>query len=81
MKKLTYLFATLGLFMFMACGGGGTEEAVTEEVVTEEAAVVEEAPAEEATDSTVEEGHSHNHSDGEEHDHDHSDGEEHDHEH
>ena len=30
MKKLTYLFAALGLFMFTACGGGASEESATE---------------------------------------------------
>ena len=95
MKKLTYLFAAFGLFMFTACGGGATEEAATEEAT--EVAVCSNtgepcledhsccAVKEEATDSTGEEGHTHehDHSDGESHDHehDHSDGEGHDHEH
>ena len=92
MKKLTYLFAALGLFMFTACGGGASEESATE-AATEVAVcantgepcldahsccVVEE-------DTTAEEGHAHehDHSDGESHNHDHahSDGEDHNHVH
>ena len=58
MKKLTYLFALSGLFLFAACGGGASQEAAPEEVAPEEAvveeAVVEEGSSEEAAtdDST-----------------------------
>tara|TARA_B100000902_G_scaffold40126_1_gene47722 strand:+ start:51573 stop:51893 length:321 start_codon:yes stop_codon:yes gene_type:complete len=31
MKKLSYLFAILGLFAFTACGGGGASEGAAEE--------------------------------------------------
>tara|TARA_B100001540_G_scaffold317593_1_gene351468 strand:- start:2154 stop:2378 length:225 start_codon:yes stop_codon:yes gene_type:complete len=74
MKKLSYLFAILGLFAFTACGGGSNEEATSEEAVTEEAVI------EEATEA-VEDDSAHDHGDGEDHDHDHEDGEDHGHEH
>ena len=60
MKKLSYLFAGLGLFAFTSCGGGAsTEKAVedtaAEEVVVEEVAVDTAATEEvEATEESAE---------------------------
>ena len=50
MKKLSYLFALIGLFVFASCGNSANQatEATVEETVVEEA-VVEEAVVEDTT--------------------------------
>ena len=64
MKKLSYLFALIGLFVFASCGNSANQatEATVEETVVEET-VVEEAVVEDTTmqEAATEENHDHNH--------------------
>ena len=92
MKKLTYLFAALGLFMFTACGGASEEaatEAATEVAVCantgepclddHSCCAVKEEGAEGAEGGEGDAAH--DHSEGADHGHDHSDGADNNHEH
>ena len=55
MKKLSYLFAGLGLFAFTSCGGGASTEKAVEETAAEEVVVedtVEDTAATEEVETT-----------------------------
>lgn len=81
MKKLSYLFAILGLFAFTACGGAseGAAEEATEVAICGNTG--EPCLDDHSCCVVKEETVDHDHSDDSDHGHDHSDGSDHGHDH